>query len=83
MNNKKTTLQYIIIHKMDTEIKRKNPRLRKYAIPSLILIALAVAITWAVTASKTTSYKTDKENLMVREVTEGEFKYYNNRSGKV
>lgn len=68
---------------MDTEIKRRYPRLRKYAIPVSILIALAVAITWAVTASKTTSYKTDKENIMVREVTEGEFNDYIHLSGKV
>ncbi|MDE6559824.1 MAG: HlyD family efflux transporter periplasmic adaptor subunit [Muribaculaceae bacterium] len=68
---------------MDTEIKRRYPRLRKYAIPSLILIALAVAIIWAVAASKTTSYKTDKENLMVRVVTEGEFNDYIHLAGKV
>ena len=68
---------------MDTEIKRKNPRLRKYAIPALIFIALAAAIIWAATSSKTTSYKTDKANLMVREVTEGEFNDYIHLSGKV
>ncbi|MDE6749101.1 MAG: HlyD family efflux transporter periplasmic adaptor subunit, partial [Lachnospiraceae bacterium] len=39
--------------------------------------------TWAVTASKTTSFKTDKENLMVREVTEGEFNDYIHLAGKV
>ena len=68
---------------MDTEIKRRYPRLRKYAIPAFILIALVIAIIWALAASKTTSYNTDKENLMVREVTEGEFNDYIHLSGKV
>lgn len=68
---------------MDTEIKRKYPRLRKYVIPTVSLIALITAIVWAVMATKTTFYKTDKENLLIREVTEGEFDDYIHLSGKV
>ncbi len=68
---------------MDTEIKRKYPRLRKYAIPTVALIALVIAIVWAVMATKTTSYRTDVENLMIREVTEGEFNDYIHLNGKV
>ncbi len=68
---------------MDTEIKRKYPRLRKYAIPAVGLIVLIIAIVWAVMATKTTSYKTDVENLMIREVTEGEFNDYIHLNGKV
>ncbi len=70
-------------HKMDTEIKQRNPRLRKYAIPAVLVIAVTIAIIWAFTASRTTSYKTDFRNLMVREVTEGEFNDYVHLSGKV
>ncbi len=68
---------------MDTEIKRKYPRLRKYAIPTAIIIVLSVAIIWAIFATKTTSYKTDETNLVIREVTEGEFNDYIHLSGKV
>lgn len=68
---------------MDTEIKRKNPRLRKYALPFVIAIAVLIAIGWAITATRTTSYKANYRNLMVREVTEGEFNDYLHLSGKV
>lgn len=68
---------------MDTEIKRKNPLLRKYAIPVVVGLAVAGAIVWAVMASRTTSHKVDYRNLMVKEVTEGEFNDYIHLSGKV
>lgn len=68
---------------MDSEIKRKHPRLRKYGIPVGLGIILIGAIVWAVLATKTTSYKTDMANLMVREVLEGEFDDYIHLAGKV
>ncbi len=68
---------------MDTEIRRKYPWLRKYGILAALIIILVIAIVWAVMATKTTSYKTDKENLMIREVTEGEFNDYIHLNGKV
>ena len=68
---------------MDTEIKRKNPRLRKYGLPAVIAVAVLTAAGWAFLASRTTSYKADYRNLMVREVTEGEFNDYIHLSGKV
>ncbi len=68
---------------MDSEIKRKHPRLRKYGIPVGLGIILIGAIVWAVLATKTTSYKTDMANLMVREVLEGEFDDYIHLTGKV
>ncbi|MDE7350104.1 MAG: HlyD family efflux transporter periplasmic adaptor subunit [Muribaculaceae bacterium] len=68
---------------MDTEIKRKNPRLRKYGLPAVVAIVLLTAVGWAMIASRTSSYKADSRNLMVREVTEGEFNDYIHLSGKV
>ncbi len=68
---------------MDTEIKRRYPRLRKFAIPGALIIVLASSIVWAITASKTTSYKTQVENLMISEVKEGEFNDYIHLSGRV
>lgn len=68
---------------MDTEIKRRNPRLRKYALPVIFAIAVITAIGWAIIASQTTSYRADYRNLMVREVKEGEFNDYVHLSGKV
>ncbi len=68
---------------MDTEIKRKYPRLRKYAVIAGTSIILLGAIVWAVLATRTTSYKTDSDNIVVREVTEGEFDDYIHLSGKV
>lgn len=68
---------------MDTEIKRKNPRLRKYVIPAGIGVSVLIAVGWAIVASRTTSYKTDYQNLMIRDVKEGEFNDYIHLSGKV
>ncbi|MDE5848760.1 MAG: HlyD family efflux transporter periplasmic adaptor subunit [Muribaculaceae bacterium] len=68
---------------MDTEIKRKNPQLRKFFIPAMLGIAVLTAIGWAMIASRTSSYNADSRNLMVREVTEGEFNDYIHLSGKV
>lgn len=68
---------------MDTEIKRKNPRLRKYALPVNIAVAVLIAVGWAIMASRTTSYNADYRNLMVREVKEGEFNDYIHLAGKV
>ncbi len=68
---------------MDTEIKKKHPKLRKYSLPIILIITIIAAIVWAITASNTTSYNTDRENLMIREVTEGEFNDYIHLTGKV
>lgn len=68
---------------MDTEIKRRYPRLRKYALPVIIVTAVAIAIGWAISASKTSSYQADYRNLMVREVTESEFNDYVHLSGRL
>lgn len=68
---------------MDTEIKRKNPRLRKYGLPSVIAVAVLAAVGWAIMASRTISYNADYRNLMVREVMEGEFNDYIHLTGKV
>lgn len=68
---------------MDIEIKRSNPRLRKYALPVIFALAVIAAIGWAIIASRTTSYRADYRNLMVREVKEGEFNDYVHLSGKV
>lgn len=68
---------------MDTEIRRRNPRLRKYAASVIIAVALLAAVTWAISQAKRSSYTTDARNLMVREVTEGEFDDYIHLTGKV
>ncbi|MDE6193264.1 MAG: HlyD family efflux transporter periplasmic adaptor subunit [Muribaculaceae bacterium] len=68
---------------MDIEIKRKNPRLRKYALPVGIAMAVTAAIVWAVMASQSSAYRTDYSNISVKEVTEGEFDDYIHLSGKV
>lgn len=68
---------------MDTEIKQRFPKLRKYGLPVLLCIVIVLAIIWAVIASQKTSYNTDYRNLMVREVTEGEFDDYIHLTGKV
>lgn len=68
---------------MDTEIEQRFPRLRKFGIPAILLLAVGTASVLAFTASRTTYYKTDKENLMIGEVTEGEFNDYIHLSGKV
>lgn len=68
---------------MDTEIRQRFPRLKKFGIPIILFMTVAAAIIWAITASKTTYYKTDKDNLMIGEVKEGEFNDYIHLSGKV
>ncbi len=68
---------------MDTEIEQRFPRLRKFGIPVILLMAVGAASVWAFTASRTTYYKTNKENLMIGEVKEGEFNDYIHLSGKV
>lgn len=68
---------------MDTEIKLKNPRLRKYTLPVSLAVVVLIAIAWAVVASWTSSYMADYRNLMIREVIEGEFNDYIHLSGKV
>ncbi len=68
---------------MDTEIRRKNPGLRKYAVYVVVAVALVAVVAWAIAQAKTSSYTTEARNLMVREVTEGEFDDYIHLTGKV
>lgn len=68
---------------MDTEIKQRFPKLRKYGLPTLLIVVVILVAIWALVASQKTSYKTDYRNLMVREVTEGEFDDYIHLTGKV
>lgn len=68
---------------MDTEIKIKNPRLKKYGwwvLIGIIIISLAV---WGVIRSGHKTYRTDSTGLLVGEVTEGTFNDFIRINGKV
>lgn len=68
---------------MDTEIKHKYPMLRKYGWIGVVALLLMAAIIWAIIVSRTTSYNTDFNSLVIDEVFEGEFNDYIHLSGKV
>ncbi len=68
---------------MDTEIKIKNPRLKKYGwwvAAGVIVIGAAV---WGLVQSGHTVYRTDSAGLLVGEVTEGTFNDFIRLNGKV
>ena len=68
---------------MDIEIKKKNPFLRKYGwIIGGGVVALGL-ITWGLTNSLTTTYRTDSNAMIIEEVTEGSFNDYIRINGKV
>ncbi len=68
---------------MDTEIKRRFPRLRRWVWPFLAALVLIPSVIWAFVASKSNSYKTDSDRLMIAEVIEGEYDDFIHLSGKV
>ena len=68
---------------MDTEIRQRFPRLRKYGLPVAIAVVAVLAVSWAVIASRSSYYKADYRNIVTDEVIEGEFNDYIHLSGKV
>lgn len=68
---------------MDTEIKIKNPRLRKYGWWSVAGVLVMGAIIWGIFQSGHSIYRTDSTGLLVGEVTEGTFDDFIRLNGKV
>lgn len=68
---------------MDTEIKRKYPRLKKFALPVAGGVALAAAVTTALLAGGASTYVADFEAITVGEVTTGSFEDYVRLNGRV
>lgn len=68
---------------MDTEIKRKNPRLRKFGLIAAGVIALSGCIVWAIITSGTSSHHTDASGILIGEVTEGNFDDFIRITGRV
>lgn len=68
---------------MDIEIKRKNPRLKKYILWVVAILLTAGAVLWGVIQSGHTTYRTDSAGLITAEVTEGTFNDYIRINGKV
>lgn len=68
---------------MDTEIKRKYPRLRKYGWIAAGGALLAGAIVWAIIASGTSSYHAKKKGLLTGEVMRGKFDDFVRLTGRV
>ena len=68
---------------MDTEIKPRFPRLRKYGPGAAVALLLAGVVTWAIVASHTTTYRADYNSLSTDIVTDGEFNDYIYLTGKV
>lgn len=68
---------------MDTEIKRKYPRLRKYGWIAVAATVVAGAIVWAIIASSTSSYHADSKGILTGEVTLGRFDDFVRLTGRV
>lgn len=68
---------------MDTEIKIKNPRLKKYGWWVAAGVVVIGAAVWGIIQSGHTTYRTDSAGLLVGEVTEGTFNDFIRLNGKV
>ncbi|MDE6042959.1 MAG: efflux transporter periplasmic adaptor subunit [Muribaculaceae bacterium] len=68
---------------MDMEIKRRNPLLRKYGIAVAAAIILAAGVAWAISASRVSTGTASKDNIIIAEVTAGEFNDFIRLTGKV
>ncbi|MDO4334219.1 MAG: HlyD family efflux transporter periplasmic adaptor subunit [Bacteroidales bacterium] len=68
---------------MDTEIKRKNPRLRKYGLIAAGAVALSGCIVWAIIASGSSSHHTDASGILIGEVEKGKFDDFIRITGRV
>lgn len=68
---------------MDTEIRHKYPRLRKYGLWAAGGAALAVAVIWAAASSGTSTYRADAASIVVGNVTRGSFDDYIRLNGRV
>ncbi|MDE6299964.1 MAG: efflux RND transporter periplasmic adaptor subunit, partial [Muribaculaceae bacterium] len=68
---------------MDTEIKKRFPRLRKYGLPALLAVVLISAGTGAWLSTRVSTYHTDFNKLVTDKVFAGEFNDYINLTGKV
>lgn len=68
---------------MDTEIKRKYPKLRKYGWIGMAGVIFVIALVWAVINSGKTSYHADTNGLLVGEVQNGNFDDFIRITGKV
>lgn len=68
---------------MDTEIRKRYPRLRKYGPGIAVALIVAVVLVWAGISLKDKTYSTDSRALTYGEVTEGEFNDYVRLNGRV
>ncbi len=68
---------------MDTEIKRKYPKLRKYAWMAAASAILIAAIVWAIVSSGKTTYHADKNGILIGEVRSGNFDDFVRLTGRV
>lgn len=68
---------------MDTQIRQKHPRLRKYFLPASAAILVAGAVAWTLMASHESTYRVNPDDVLIGEVTQGEFNDYIHLSGRV
>lgn len=68
---------------MDREIKRKYPRLKKYAVIGTPAVLLAALMAWAFMKGDEKTYRTTADALTVSEVKTGDFNDYIRLNGKV
>ncbi|MCM1490915.1 MAG: HlyD family efflux transporter periplasmic adaptor subunit [Muribaculum sp.] len=68
---------------MDTEIKRKNPRLRKYGWMVAGGLILVGAIAWAIVSSGKSSYHADSSGILTGDVELGRFDDFVRLTGRV
>lgn len=68
---------------MDIEIKQKNPKLKKYGLTALGGIIIVGVIVWAFAKSNSSTYGTDKDDLIITEVKAGAFDDFIRVNGRV
>lgn len=68
---------------MDTEIKHKYPRVKKYGPGIAVALVGIVVLGWAAVSMKDKTYSTDSRALTFGEVTMGEFNDYVRLNGRV
>lgn len=68
---------------MDTEIKRRNPRIRKYGLVAAAVALVAGSVAWAIIASGTSTFHADGSGLLIGKVEKGNFDDFVRLTGKV
>lgn len=68
---------------MDIKIEHKYPRLKKYGLIVAGILLITAVIIWALIRSAKSTYRADRDILVIEEVTEGEFEDYLRLNGRV